>query len=85
MASNAKKMNHGNLSTESRSAILHSFAKVIMQHMNVGEVIKGLEDEISWESSHGLNPNSADNNRIMSSGYTAIEDYINELADNLVN
>lgn len=40
----------------------------------------------AWEISHGLNPNdSTDNNTIMPSNYTAIEEYINELADNLIS
>ncbi len=38
-----------------------------------------------WESSNGLNSSVKDHNTVMSSGYTAIEDYINEMADQLVN
>jgi len=38
-----------------------------------------------WETQHGLNPNNADNNTIMPSGYTAIEDYINGLASQMTN
>lgn len=39
-----------------------------------------------WEVTHGLNPNdSSDATAVMPSGYTAIEVYINELADSLVN
>ena len=38
----------------------------------------------TWELDHGLNPNSAaDQNQLMASGYTAIEEYINGLADAL--
>ena len=39
----------------------------------------------AWESAHGLNPtNGNDHSTVMPSGYTAIEEYINELADLLV-
>jgi hypothetical protein len=38
----------------------------------------------SWESARGLNPNNNDNDTILPSGYTAIEEYINERADILV-
>ena len=39
----------------------------------------------TWETAHGLDPgNAGDNNQVMSNGYTAIENYINELADQLV-
>jgi len=39
-----------------------------------------------WESQNGLNPNDKeDQHKIISSGYSAIEQYINELADELVN
>jgi pectate lyase len=38
----------------------------------------------NWESARGLNPNYNDNDTILSSGYTAIEEYINERADILV-
>ena len=42
----------------------------------------GMND--SWEQSHGLNPsNGADHTTVMPSGYTAIEEYINSLADSL--
>jgi hypothetical protein len=38
----------------------------------------------TWETSHGLNKNDgSDHNTVMPSGYTAIEVYINELADSL--
>lgn len=38
----------------------------------------------SWEKTHGLNPgNGKDHNKAMPSGYTAIEEYINELAEKL--
>ncbi len=36
-----------------------------------------------WEISNSLNPLVADNNNIMSSGYTAIEEYINGLANTI--
>lgn len=39
----------------------------------------------SWEIQNGLNPNIADNNTVMPSGYTAIEDYINGLATQMVS
>lgn len=43
----------------------------------------GMADE--WERAHGLDPNNGDDStRVMPSGYTAIEDYINERADELV-
>jgi pectate lyase len=39
----------------------------------------------SWELTHGLNPaNGADHATVRPSGYTAIEEYVNELADILV-
>ncbi len=39
----------------------------------------------AWELGHGLDPSDAsDNQNEMPSGYPAIEEYINELADNLV-
>ncbi len=38
----------------------------------------------SWENQNGLNPNVQDHNSVMSSGYTAIEEYVNQLASNLV-
>ncbi len=39
----------------------------------------------SWETSHGLDPaDPNDHDTLMPSGYTAIEDYINELADALI-
>jgi hypothetical protein len=35
----------------------------------------------AWEIARGLNPNEAsDNSRVLTSGYTAIEEYLNELA-----
>lgn len=38
-----------------------------------------------WETTHGLDPsNGNDHATVMPSGYTAIEEYINELADDLV-
>jgi pectate lyase len=42
----------------------------------------GMPDD--WEESHGLSSATADHNSLMSSGYTAIEAYINELADELI-
>jgi pectate lyase len=39
----------------------------------------------SWERARGLNPSSgSDHSKKMPSGYTAIEEYINELADTLI-
>ncbi len=38
----------------------------------------------SWELSQGLQPAVADHNTVMASGYTAIEEYINQLADQLL-
>jgi hypothetical protein len=38
----------------------------------------------SWESANGLSTTIADQNTVMTSVYTAIEEYINELADNLI-
>ena len=39
----------------------------------------------AWESAHGLDPaDGADHATVMASGYTAIEEYVNELADALV-
>jgi len=37
-----------------------------------------------WERANGLNPNQNDAAQVRPSGYTAIEEYINELADQLV-
>ena len=40
----------------------------------------------AWETSHGLDPtNGNDHSTVMPSGYTAIEEYINELAEELVS
>ena len=39
----------------------------------------------SWELQNGLNPAIADNNTIMPSGYTAIEEYINGIATMLLS
>jgi len=39
----------------------------------------------AWESARGLDPNKDDANTSMPSGYTAIEVYLNELSDALVN
>jgi len=38
----------------------------------------------AWEKAHGLDPRSADADRKMPSGYTAIEEYVNQLADKLI-
>ena len=39
-----------------------------------------------WETLHGLNPaDGEDSSQVMASGYTAIEEYINSLADALVD
>ena len=38
----------------------------------------------SWEDTKGLDSFTPDHNTIMPSGYTAIEDYINEVADQLI-
>jgi pectate lyase len=43
----------------------------------------GMSDE--WETQQGLNINVADHNTIMPSGYTAIEEYINQLASALTD
>ena len=43
----------------------------------------GMPDE--WEKANGLNPNDGtDHSKLMKSGYTAIEEYCNELAENLI-
>lgn len=43
----------------------------------------GMADE--WERAHGLDPaDGADHTTVMESGYTAIEEYINELAERLI-
>ena len=43
----------------------------------------GMPDD--WETTNGLNPNDgSDHTTVMPSGYTAIEAYINEVADGLV-
>ena len=42
----------------------------------------GMPDE--WEAGHGLDRQKDDSARVMPSGYTAIEDYINELAARLI-
>lgn len=42
----------------------------------------GMPDD--WESNNGLDPDVADNNDIMPSGYTAIEEFINYMADHIV-
>jgi len=39
----------------------------------------------AWEEQNGLNPgNSSDNNKVMKSGYTAIEEYCNLLAEKII-
>jgi MYXO-CTERM domain-containing protein len=35
----------------------------------------------AWEGAHGLDPAAADDKTVMPSGYTAIEEYVNELTD----
>jgi pectate lyase len=43
----------------------------------------GMADD--WERAHGLNPeDGTDHTTVMESGYTAIEEYINELAERLI-
>ena len=43
----------------------------------------GMADE--WELANGLNPKASDDHRkVMASGYTAIEEYVNQLSDRLV-
>jgi hypothetical protein len=42
----------------------------------------GMPDE--WERAHGLNPAEDDSSQLMPSGYSAIEEYINALAESLV-
>jgi hypothetical protein len=37
-----------------------------------------------WESTHGLDPETDDSATLVASGYTAIEEYLNQLADELV-
>lgn len=38
----------------------------------------------AWESERGLDPDSDDSAKVLASGYTAIEEYLNELADAVV-
>ena len=38
----------------------------------------------AWEPRHGLAPRRDDSTRRMPSGYTAIEQYVNELAEKLL-
>ena len=43
----------------------------------------GMADE--WENEHGLDPSDgSDHTTVLPSGYTAIEEYINELAEELL-
>ena len=42
----------------------------------------GMPDE--WETAHGLGPTHDDSRRLMRSGYTAIEEFVNELAESLI-
>ena len=37
----------------------------------------------AWETAHGLDPDTDDHNAVLVSGYPAIEQYLNELADSL--
>jgi hypothetical protein len=43
----------------------------------------GMPDE--WEKARGLDPTRDDSARLLDSGYTAVEVYVNELADRLAN
>jgi len=59
----------------------------LMQGLTVGTAPTdsdgdGMPD--NWENAQGLDSSSPDHNTVMPSGYTAIEDYINELADELL-
>jgi len=43
----------------------------------------GMPDE--WETAHGLDPsNPSDGNAVLESGYPAVEQYLNELAEALL-
>ena len=42
----------------------------------------GISDQ--WETTHGLDKTRNDANRKMPSGYTAIEEYLNELAAKMI-
>ncbi len=42
----------------------------------------GMADD--WEAANGLDPGAADDDTVMESGYTAVEQYVNELSDELV-
>jgi hypothetical protein len=42
----------------------------------------GMPDE--WEKKHGLDPAKDDSAKVMAGGYTAIEAYVNELAEQIV-
>jgi pectate lyase len=60
----------------------------LMQGLSTGTAPTDTDDDgmpDDWEDSHGLSNSTADHNSLMSSGYTAIEEYINELADQLIN
>jgi hypothetical protein len=37
----------------------------------------------AWETTHGLDPDTDDSAEVVASGYTAVEEYLNELADDL--
>jgi hypothetical protein len=37
-----------------------------------------------WEKKNGLDPAKDDSAKVMSSGYTAVEVYLNELAESIV-
>ena len=44
----------------------------------------GMPDD--WETAHGLDPDDGDDHStVMGNGYTAIENYINELAEQLIS
>lgn len=52
-----------------------------------GRLYAGDDDGMpdAWETDHGLDPvDGSDHSTVMPSGYTAIEVYINELADGIV-
>ena len=62
-----------------------TFEKLIDLTPKSGRSREGDRVADSWELTHGLNPGDAsDNSSVMTNGYTAIENYINELADQLI-
>ncbi len=60
----------------------------LMQGLTAGTAPSDADDDgmaDTWEMANGLNPaDGTDHSTVMASGYTAIEEYINELADALV-